>query len=87
MDSQSKFNEILTIFERVRPAIERGIALMQPIEQKKAEKIWQELIVIVETGDDDIKTFADKLSKFNEQVCEYQSRSRVLASDIKMKVI
>ena len=87
MDSQSKFNEIITIFERVRPAIERGIASMQPIEQKKAEKIWQELIVMVETGDDDIMTFADKLSKFNMQVCEYRNCSRILASDIKMKVI
>lgn len=87
MDSQSKFDEIITIFERVRPAIERGIASMQPIEQQKAEKIWQELVVMVNTGDDDIKTFADKLSKFNKQVCEYRDRSRVLASDIKMKVI
>ena len=87
MDNQSKFGEIITIFERVRPAIERGIASMQPIEQRKAEKIWQELVVMVDTGNDDIAIFADKLSRFNKQVCGYRDRARVLASDIKMKVI
>ena len=87
MDSKSKFSEIITIFERVRPEIERGIAEMQPVERKRAKQMWMELVEMVETKDDDIRTFADKLSKFNKQVYECRNRSRILASAGDMNVI
>ena len=87
MDSQSKFGEIVTIFERVRPEIERGIDEMQPFERKKARELWQELVEMVETRDDDIKIFADKLSRFNKQIYEYRNRARILVSVADMNVI
>lgn len=87
MDSKSKFSEIITIFERVRPEIERGIAQMQPIERKKARQMWLELVEMVESKDDDIRAFADKLSRFNKQIYECRNRSRILASAVDMNVI
>jgi hypothetical protein len=86
MDSRSKFSEIVTIFERVRPEIERGIAEMQPTERKKARQMWLELVEMVETRNADIRTFVDKLSRFNKQVYECRNRSRVLASAADMNV-
>ena len=84
MDNRSKFNEIVSIFEKVRPSIERGITTMQSVDQQRAKQLWQELVEMVETKDDDIKTFADRLNRFNKQIYEYRNRSRLLASGMDM---
>lgn len=84
MDNRTKFNEIVTIFEKVRPSIERGINTMQPIDQQRAKQLWQELVEMVETKDADIKIFADKLNRFNKHIHEYRNRSRLLGSGIDM---
>ena len=87
MDSQSKFSEIVTIFERVRPDIERGIDEMQPFERKKARELWQELVEMAESRDYDIRKFANKLGRFNKQIYEYRNRAPILATAADMNAI
>ena len=87
MDEESRFQELVAIFERTRPAIERGLNSMQSHSQQRAKQIWQELVSMIEDKEDDIEKFARKLDEFNQQITEYQARAKVLASNAKMDVI
>jgi len=87
MDKQSKFDEVVAIFEKTRPAIERGIGSMQSHGQQKTKQIWQEMVIMIESGEQDIEKFADKLQEFNKQVYEYQTRCRMLSPNANMHVI
>ena len=87
MDEESRFQELVAIFERTRPAIERGLNSMQSHSQQRAKQIWQELVSMIEDKEDDIEKFASKLDEFNQQITEYQARAKVLASNAKMDVI
>ena len=72
---------------RTRPAIERGLELMQPYCQAEAKQIWQELVSMIEAGEDDIGKFANKLDDFNVYMAEYQARSRALSANAEMDII
>lgn len=87
MKQESTFSEIVTIFEKARPAIECGINSMQPPNRKEAEQIWQELVEMVENKENNIIKFSDKLREFNKCVYEYQIRAQILASSAQMDTI
>ena len=51
------------------------------------EQSRQELVSMIEDKEDDIEKFAGKLDEFNQQIAEYQTRAKVLASNARMDVI
>ena len=87
MNKESRFQKLVTIFERTRPDIERGLDSMQPHARQKAKQIWQELVSMMENKEDDIEKFAGKLDEFNQHIARYKARAKVLDSNVEMNVV
>ena len=87
MNKEPRFQELVAIFERTRPVIERGLDSMQPHARQKAKQIWQDLVSMMENKEYDIEKFAGKLDEFNQHIARYKARAKVLDSNVEMNVV